>query len=310
MKKYIKEHKKIFLIVVISLSILVLGTTFGRYVYNAIHNFILESQGFYFSSSVLSQNNSGYKINNWDGVNSYSITIDVNNRKNDLAYTKSDIEYDITLECSSNVTCTKSKDTGVIYKDSGSDSYIITMTPKGTIDDDEVVTINTSVKSTSPYIKTLSGTYVIGIEKRGFSYSIQDAVGEKYLTLELNNSISYYQVKEVFDTYRVGDKISLDTYKLLTDEKKKKCFSADITLSFDPNVIVLDMTDTNYLNRVANSERIMNLNNYNYIRGFEFHELANSNQEIIFYKKDSSKDYTYPITNNTSIVNVSVVTPS
>lgn len=310
MKKYIKEHKKIFFIIVIFLSVLVLGTSFGRYVYNAIHNFILESQGFYFSSSVLSQNNSEYMINNWDGVNSYSITIDVNNKKNDLTSTNSDIDYDITLDCSDNVICNKTKDEGTIYKESKTDSYVITMTPKVAIKDGEIVTINTSVKSTSPYVKTLSGTYKIGIEKRGFSYSINDAVGDKFLTLELTNSISYYQVKEAFDLYSVGDKISLDVYKSLSGINQKKCFSADITLSFDPNILLLDMTNNNYLNRLTNSEKTQNINGYNYIKGFEFYELANSNQKIIFYKKDLTKDYTYPIINDTSIINVDVKTPN
>ncbi len=304
MKKFIKEHRRLSIIIVIALTSLVFVTTFGRYVYNVIHNFILESQGFYFSSSVLSINKSEYKINNWDGVNSYSITIDVNNKKNDLVSTKSDIEYDINYSCSSNVNCSVSKTSGVIYKDSFTDSYVITMVPNKQINDNELVTINTSVKSLSPYIKTLSGTYTIGVEKRNFSYNIIDGVGEKYLTLELTNSVSYYEVMEAFDSYSVGDKISLDTYKLLSDENQKKCFSALITLDFDPNKIVLDMTDTNYLKRVSGSDTTATIDNFNYIKGFKFNMLANSSQKIIFYKKDSSKDYTYPIVNDTSIINV------
>ena len=230
MKNYLRKHKKIILIIVSILSFTLL-TTYGRYIYNAIHDFILESQGFYFSSSVLTSYGSGYKINNWDGVNSYSITIDVNNKKNDLIYTKGDIEYSIDYNCSDNVTCSISKTSGTIYSKSYSDSYIITMTPKKTISDDELVTITTSATSTSPYVKKLSAT-----------------------------------------------------------------------------VLSLDMTDTNYLNRNQNSLSTQDISGYNYVKGFNFNMLANSNQKIIFYKNDPSKDYTYPITNDTSIISVDVNT--
>ena len=307
MKNYLRKHKKIILIIVSILSFTLL-TTYGRYIYNAIHDFILESQGFYFSSSVLTSYGSGYKINNWDGVNSYSITIDVNNKKNDLIYTKGDIEYSIDYNCSDNVTCSISKTSGTIYSKSYSDSYIITMTPKKTISDDELVTITTSATSTSPYVKKLSATYKIGIEKKGFSYKIIDNSGDKYLTLDLTNSITYYIVSESFDSYSVGDKIPVSVYKNLSSDNKLKCFSAIVKLSFDPNVLSLDMTDTNYLNRNQNSLSTQDISGYNYVKGFNFNMLANSNQKIIFYKNDPSKDYTYPITNDTSIISVDVNT--
>ena len=68
------------------------------------------------------------------------------------------------------------------------------------------------------------------------------------------------------------------------------------------------MTDTNYLNRNQNSLSTQDISGYNYVKGFNFNMLANSNQKIIFYKNDPSKDYTYPITNDTSIISVDVNT--
>ena len=55
--KYIRKHKKISIIVFSCLVVFVLFTaTFGRYIYNAIDNYILETKGFYFNSSVLGVN--------------------------------------------------------------------------------------------------------------------------------------------------------------------------------------------------------------------------------------------------------------
>ena len=42
---YIREHKKTSIIVfILALLILLFGTTFARYIYNVIHNHILESK--------------------------------------------------------------------------------------------------------------------------------------------------------------------------------------------------------------------------------------------------------------------------
>ena len=82
--------KKIILLTLLILIFLYFTSylTIGRYIYNAINNYILESKGFYFNSTVLNVNNAAYSINNWDGVNSYTLTIDVNNKKNENLYTE------------------------------------------------------------------------------------------------------------------------------------------------------------------------------------------------------------------------------
>ena len=67
---FIREHKKLsILILIIAILVLLFGTTFARYIYNIVHNHILESNGFYFNSTVLAMNGKQYKISNWDGVN-------------------------------------------------------------------------------------------------------------------------------------------------------------------------------------------------------------------------------------------------
>ena len=53
--------------------------------------YILETKNFYFNSSILNIRGKNYSIMNWDGVNAYTLTIDLNNYKTDEIYTTSDI---------------------------------------------------------------------------------------------------------------------------------------------------------------------------------------------------------------------------
>lgn len=304
MKIKLKNKKVLIILGILLFSI---TPTLSRYIYNSISNFILESQGFYFSSSILGIDNNEYKINNWDGVSTYYLNVDVNNRKNEYVVGNTDIEYDISVECSSNVTCNLNKETGIIKKNSEGDSYIISMTPSKQVEEGELVTIKTVATSTSPYKRTLSATYSIGIEKKGFSYKITDNENDKFLILDLTNAITYYQVEEAFENYSIGDKISAETYKKLDQENKNKCFSAIVTVSFNPNNILLDMTDTNYKNRLSKESTTI-VGNKQYVSGFSFKVNATSSEKIKFYKNDITKNYTYPIINDISEVKVNVKT--
>lgn len=305
LKLKISPTRKKLLIILIALFVILLTLviTFGRYVYNMYQNYILESQGFYFNSSVMSMNGSTHSINNWDGVSSYPLTIDVNNRKNSMLWTDSDISYDITVECSSNVICEVDKTEGIIRTETQVDSYTIIITPVGNFSSNDKATIKTKAKSTYPYVKELSTTYTVGIEKSNLSYKITDSVGSNYLVLELTNSFTYYKVETAFGNYQVGDNISIDAYNNLTTAQKANCLSAKVTINYDPNKILLDMTDQTYNNRIANSRKTININGYSYVNEFAFKMEASSSNKIVFYKVDTTKDYTYP-SNNPSIIDV------
>ena len=306
---FVRKHKKLsILILVIAILVLIFGTTLARYIYNVIHNYILESNEFYFNSTVLDMNGRQYRINNWDGVNNYTLTIDVNNQKNSLKQTTSDISYEIEVNCPSNVECRLSKTEGVIYQDAGTDSYQITVIPKEEFYEGDEVEVTTTATSTSPYVKSLSATYTIGIETSNFTYNIEDSVDSKYLTLNLTNTVTYYRVETAFDTYEVGDRLTLEEYQALTDAQKENCYSAIVTVSFPPREIYLDMTNINYLHKVANSERTERIDGFDYVNEFTFKMDASSSEKVMFYKSDPDQNYTYPVTNETSIVTVTVET--
>ena len=307
MMKKIREHKKLSIAILVVLVILViLSVAFGRYIYNMINNYILETKGFYFNSSVLSVNTKNYNIRNWDGVNAYTLTIDLNNRKNSLITTKEDIEYDVEIVCSSNVSCSSSKNSSVIYTSSGEDSFIVTMTPEGNFTEADEAVVTIRAKSTSPYKKTLAAVYHIGIAKSNFSYEIEDAPGDIYMTLKMTNSLTYYKVDTAFGNYSEGDKIGLEEYDSLSATDKAKCTSAKVKLSFNPSDLILDMTNSSYIHRLSGSESTATIDGYQYVNGYSLKIPAASSEQVIFYKKDRTQDYTYPIVNPQSIVTLDV----
>ena len=122
------------------------------------------------------------------------------------------------------------------------------------------------------------------------------------MDLNITNTLSYYKVQTAFDSYNVGDKIDVDTFLNLSNENKEKCYSALITLEFDPKEILLDMTNTNYLNAINTTTT--NIDGSNYINSMTFKVEPISSAVVRFYKVDVNKDYTYPIINSKSIIKV------
>lgn len=304
--QYVREHRKLSIVILISLSLLLLfGLTYAKYVYRIVDNYILETKGFYFNSSVMSINNKNHSINNWDGVNSYTLMIDVSSKKNDFKYTTADVNYDIKVECPNTVNCMLSKESGIIYEDKKTDSFQLTVLPNRTFAEGEEVSVKVVATSNSPYTKELSATYHIGVEKSNFTYSIEDSTNSKYLVLNVTNSIAYYEVEEAFDSYAVGDIISFDDYSNLSDSNKEKCFSAKVTLTFPVDILALDMTAKSYLHMIPNTEVDTTLSdNYKYVKSYTFKLDATATEKILFYKDDIKKDYTYPIVNDSSIITV------
>ena len=202
MMKFIREHRLASMIVLILLLVFFLtAVVFGRYIKNIVNEFILETKAFYFNSSILAVNGKNFSITNWDGVNSYPLTIDLNNRKSDTRYTTTDIAYNIYVNCPSTVTCTLSDTEGVLHPQDTSDTYTITVTPLQNFYEGDSVVVNTWVVSSSPYQKTMSATYTIGVEKSDFSYEIVDSVNSKYLLINFTNAISYYEVETAFGNF-------------------------------------------------------------------------------------------------------------
>ena len=296
-----KKHRLLYITIII-LLLIPFVSTFSRFVYKQIQNAYFNSKKFYFSSDKLGEELLTYQIDNWNGVDPYNITINMNSFKNNLVTSNSDISYDISFKCSDNIVCSSSKTSGIIYATTNTDQFTINTTPTTKLSDGDSIWIEVETTSTSPYIKTLKAKFVINVGYYGLSYEITDNKDDLFLELKITNTLDYYEIKEAFDNYQIDDKIDITTYLNLDDNKKSKCASATITLNFDPNILLIDMTNNAYLNSV--SQTTTTINNYEYINEIIFNIEAISSEYIRFYKKDPSKNYEYPNSENKSIIDV------
>lgn len=298
-----KKITYIIICVVIILSTITLA--YGRYIYNEIRDSYLATKSFYFNSDKLTTNRAIYQVDNWSAVDPYSITININNRKNNLVYSTSDITYEISYTCSSNVICNVNSAGGTLRSEQQAESFNALITPNATFNDGDEAFIEITVKSTSPYKKTLSGRFILKVGRSGISYKIDDKSGRPYLNLSITNTIDYYLVKTAFDNYSKNDRIDKTTYKNLSEENKLKCISAQIKLTFDPNTVIFDMTNSIYLKK--DSITTINIDGHDYINSITFRLDSESSEVVKFYKASSKENYTYPIVNDNSIITFDII---
>ena len=253
------------IVIVILIFLVPMMTSLSKYIYNAVHDYYLGSKGFYFNSDKLSTNHTEFEIaNNWSGAETYTITINLNSKKNDLVFAETDIDYTINFTHSDNIECSISKTSGTIPGSANGgineDYFIITINPAGGVGlpNGAQTWVEVEVTSTAPYESTLSGRLYVGVGAEDITYEIMDVPGNPYLEVNITNSLD-------------------------TDE--------DVTLEFDPNVILLDMTSSFRLNATATTTE--QINGYDYINSVTSQVKSLETTTVRFYKVDPSQDYTY-----------------
>ena len=300
--KKIKKRTIIIILAILIIS-LPLTVTFSKYVVKKIGDYILAANHFYFNSDKLKEDGANYQMNNWTGASNINIQFELNNRQNNILTSSSDIDYKLSVTCPTDVICTLDSDyTGIIYAASVSKNFNLILNPTRTFNENESISVTVTAESTSPYIKKLSATYTITVGKQGIAYSISDVKDNNTFNFIITNALDYYTVEYAFTTYNVGDKISYDNYKNLSSDNQAKCTSYKVTLTFDPSVVILDPTSEIV---EKSTETTTTINNIQYINSLTFKVDALSSTSIRFYKANKSNDYTYPITNSTSVVNFS-----
>lgn len=300
----LKNLKIIFIIFIIIAILISIISVLAQYVKNNISNFFFESKEFYFYSDKLTIDGAIYQIDNWSGVDDYNITINMNSMKNNLKKTNYDIGYKVTYSASEKVICQLSKTEGIISSLTNTDSFNLNITPNAIFKNGDSVTVEIIAISTGEYEKELKATFKLVVGQENVTYEIEDKINSPYLELNITNTQSYYLVRESFGGHNIGERISINDYLELSEEDKNKCYSAEITITFDPNEILIDSTDKNYLR--AKNLGYINLNGFNYVNKIIIEIEALSSENIRFYKKDKTKDYTYPIININPIVNVDI----
>lgn len=322
-KKLILFFILIFIIIQIIRVIVPASVTFSRYVYSVIRSYYLSSKEFYFRSDKLSNTTAYFEADNWSGVDAYEITVNMNSRKNNIEFSKDDIEYNITYDYDVYHSDGKkydnkedlidfniSKTSGVIRASANNRDYFnVSITPKNDIklNDKDYIYIKLEAHATSPYEETLKGEFKINIGNLGMSYVVEDEAYRPYLEVRITNTLDYYIVDEPFGGHVQNSRITIAEYLALSDADKEKCHSMIITLGFDPNKIVMDTTSNVYLIANENGDTTyIDKNNYNYVNSIKFKIDAEESKIVKFYKIDASKDYTYPFGGNTEqVVNVS-----
>lgn len=294
----IPKFKKKILIVLIILLCLPISFTLGRFVYNKVLDLYFTSKNFFFESDKLTVDGAIYSLDYWNGVDPYNVVINLNSFKNNELKSTSDVTYEINYTCSSEIICNTTKDKGTIYSDTNTDSLTITMTPNSIFKDGDSVVLKVEAKSLSPYEKTLSAEFELVVGKYGLSHEIVDSRNNVYMELKITNTLDYYTVKESFDGYSVGDRISSDDYASLSVQNKDKCASAIITLKFDPDVIYTDNNNTTFLN--SYNVKTEKIDGFDYINEFTFKMDSTSSTVVKFYKKDVTKNFT-----GTNVISVS-----
>ncbi len=296
------NRRKVIIILIIFILLLPVGITFSKYVTENIRNYIMEANHFFFNSDKLVNGGITYGINNWGGTGNIEIQFELNNHKNNILTSDTDIVYALTVTCDSGVICSLNSNSGTIQIAEKTDDFTLTITPTRPFDDNESVSATVTATSSSPYVKTLSATFVVTVGRRGIDYQITDSVTSPYLIFTVTNSLDTYKVITAFGNHAVDDLLTTNEYLSLSAEDKAKCASVVITLSFDPSVIILDTTSD--IMSYSTYQTTL-YNGINYISQITFPMDVMMSKEIRFYKRDSSRNWTYPIVNNTSVVTFS-----
>ena len=299
-KLYKRQYFLLFIIILFSISFIY---TLGRYATDTSNNFFTRTKEFYFNSDKLTEDNASFHIENWSGVDDYVITINMNSYNNNLQAATYDIGYDITYTCSNNIICQLSKTSGNILASTNTDFFNLIITPNANFDTGDRAYVEITVNSTSDFKKELKGNFTLTVGKEAFSYKIKDSTNSPYIELNMTNTLSYYIVDEPFETYTAGQRIDIDTYLSLDDTNKDKCHSSIVTIQFNPDDILLDMTDYYYKDATDIQKTV--INGVEYIYGFKVKIEAVSSANIRFYKVDPTNNYTYPNATNYSIINIS-----
>ena len=226
----------------------------------------------------------------------------MNSRKNNIEVATMDIGYDIKYKCSSNAICQLNKESGIIKKETNTDFFNLTITPNKQLQTGDKVIVEIEATSNTGYKKTIKGKFVLVVGQEKLTYQITDAKEKPYMNLRITNTLSYYIVDQAFDSYTINQRIDIDSYLELSNDKKSKCHSAIVTISFDPNYILIDNTGESYINSI--NKKTVQINGKIYINEITIPIDAISSKDLRFYKVDVSQNYTYPNNNNQSIVTI------
>lgn len=320
-RKKISKVNLITMIVIILIIVSYFSSSFGRYALNFVNDFYLRSKEFYFYSNKMLATGKTVTINDWPGTDDYYISVEMNSRENNLLVARNDITYTISYKDASsdvqiflpqevNRTIYGSESTATVKN---TDSFEVRVHPIRALQNGEAVYFTLEATSTSPYVKTLSAVYTLVVGKAQLTYKIIDEPGQPFFDVDITNAMESYKVGTAFGSYSAGEELTVSAYEALSDEQKALCYSARVTINFNPNTCVMDITDSHYIEAEKNSRTTTTTinkggNTYTYVNGLTFDVKPLTSTSVRFYKNDVTQDYTYSsVEGGTCVVNLTSI---
>lgn len=169
----LKNNHIFILIVLVLLGLFLLGFSKAKYVVNEKETDSYVAKNFYFKSDLLSESTSSYTY----GKGKNTIEFTISNNEDELRISEVDISYTATLtDMNGNEIETKS---GTLTSGAINTQTI-------TFENLATGTYNVAVKSTSPYTKTLYGTFYITEKEENFDFQVSDIANSSILYLTIN----------------------------------------------------------------------------------------------------------------------------
>ena len=245
MKKNVKTIFKFLALLLILIGILVLATTYGKYVIDKKDTKVQESSAFYFESDLASTSGRQYNLT-WNGIDEKEINFNVFNYIDTLQNTKEDIKYTISAIATSNSNLVNlkvynssenevsSSNELILNGDTNSKSgYTLKINKKSTIAEDTVINLKITITASSPYTKELTSNIKLTVkneeEYEKDLFSQNDYVVLNLHTKEIKNNIT----------------IKYNNSKLTLDKSNKLVNSLTINTSGTTDTIVIPKNSLN-----------------------------------------------------------------
>lgn len=268
-----KLNKKYLIIVSTLLLILVstiIGITYAKYIAKKDVDKGIYSENFYFTVDVLGDTLDYSDLSaEYDFYGGYEKTIifNVQNYFDDLRITNKQIDYNVSLSISNSATASLSRTSGSLVGGTKNKQAITLNINDGYTEGTKFIV---TISSTSPYVKTMTLTFVLHTYDAEVKYYINDDEGRAYAELVLTSNVK------------------IDVQKLLID------YSA---INTEANILQVDITNHYILNNnggVLTTETNDLLNS-----GSSFYKKitntvainAGEAVSIIFFKSDKTKNY-------------------
>lgn len=284
-----KKRKDKIILILLIIVVLAVATTFtlGKYVYNSIWNYYLESKEFYFESDLLDINNKKNSILTWDGSN---INFVLKNSSNKELISEYDISYKITCtvlnEEANYIDCVLNGTDSSVFNGSLSNvSYCV-----NNIDDEDVTSFDKKQCEIDGYTwkeEITSKNNYFNLVLKDNSKNI-DEVSVKITAESIN---PYHKtLVGVFNLNKVDQNdtglithyekyIEYDELSVINNSSSDKCLS----INFDTNNYLFDLESNSYLEYATDSNDKINQ--------IKIKVYKQSSSNYIFYKINDEKEY-------------------